>query len=205
MKEWRAFAAAGLVLAVVMTAWIARASEGRRSMAECDGALFRKDYVEAIVFARAAAEARCPLCSAPELGYARLYSIAKDAEGRGDDGTAIAAWRAVRAAALGTAIFDSTSKRERADLEIARLGHRIDAAAAAAGSMASPAASEERLRAAQAAHDVPNGTTFVVIGAGGILFLLFAFRFVRARGSKTADLAAAIAGIALAAFGALLF
>src|SRR5687768_5031256 len=104
--RWRELAAAGLAVAVIVTAWIARASEGRRALAECDGALFRKDVVEAIVFARAAAEARCPLCSAPDLGYARLYAIAKEAETRGDDITAIAAWRAVRAATLGTAVFD---------------------------------------------------------------------------------------------------
>src|SRR5688572_462216 len=204
--RWRTFAAAGLAGIVIATAWIARAMEGDRVLRECDGAVFRKDFVEAIVFARAAAEARCPFCSAPEIGYARLYAIAKDAETRGDDVTAIAAWRAVRAAALGTVVFDAApARRERADVEIARLGHRIDAAAAAAGNMASPAASEERLRAAQAAHDVPNGTTFLVIAIGGVLFLFFAVRFARARGVKTADLAGAIAGAVVAACGVLLF
>jgi hypothetical protein len=204
--RWRAFAAAALALAVIVTAWIARASEGRRALAECDGALFRKDVVEAIVLARAAAEARCPFCSAPDLGYARLYSIAKDAETRGDDVTAIAAWRAVRAAALGTTVFDTASaRRERADVEIARLGHRIDAAAAAAGNMASPAASEERLRAAQAAHAVPNGATFALLAIGGVLFLVSAVRFAAARGVRTADLAGAIAGAVVAACGVLLF
>ncbi len=204
--RWRAFAAAGLALVVLIAAWIARAAEGSRALAECDGALRRKDVVEAIVFARAAAEAKCPFCSAPELGYARLYSIAKDAETRGDDVTAIAAWRAVRAAALGTALFDATpARRERADVEIARLGHRIDAASAAAGNMASPAASEERLRAAQAAHDVPNGMAFVLVAIGGIAFLVSAIRFAIGRATKVPDLVGALAGAAVAACGVLLF
>lgn len=202
----RALYAVGLVLVVIVTAWIGRVSEGRRSVEVCDAAFARGDRVEAIVFARAAAEARCPWCSAPELGYARLYAIAKDAEGRGDDAIGVAAWRAVRAATLGSAIVDrSPARRERADAEIARLEHRIDAAAAAAGGTASPAATEERLRAALASSSVPSGTVFVFLALGGVLFLFGAVRFARARAFGPAELATSLAGAALATIGALLF
>lgn len=119
--------AVALALVVVVTAALARVSSGHRAVEECDAALARQDDVEAIVFARAAAEARCPGCEAPELGYARLEAIAKDAEGRGDLATAVAAWRAVRAATLATAVLDrAPARRERADAAIARLEHRIE-------------------------------------------------------------------------------
>jgi len=167
----------------------------------------RGDRVEAIVFARAAAEARCPWCQASELGYARLYAIAKEAESKGDDATAAAAWRAVRAAALGSSVLGiSPARRERADVEIARLEHKVDAAAAAAsGGAPSAAASEEKLRAALSRSPVPSGMVFVLVAAGGALFLLGAIRFVRAKTFRPTELALALAGAAIAALGVLVF
>ena len=198
--------AVALALVVVIAAWVARASEGRRSVEGCDAALARSNRVEAIVLARAAAEARCPWCEAPELGYARLYAIAKDAESRGDHPTAVAAWRAVRATTLATSVLDrSPARRERAEAEIARIEHRIDAAATAAGSAPSPAASEERLRAALATPSVPSGIVFALLAIGGALFALGAVRFVRARAFRVAELVVALAGGALAAAAVLLF
>lgn len=201
-----ALLAVGLALVILVAAWIARVYDGRRSLEACDAAIARGDRVESIVFARAAAEARCPWCTASELGYARLYAIAKDAEARADDVIAVAAWRAVRAATLASVVIDrSPARRERADVEIARLEHRIDAAAAAAGGIASPAATEERLRAALAVTTLPSATVFVLLTLGGTLFLFGAVRFVRAKGVRAQELAAAIAGGALAAAGVLLF
>jgi hypothetical protein len=195
-----------LVLVVIVAAWIGRVYEGRRSVEASDAAFKRGDRVEAIVLARAAADARCPFCEAPDLGYARLYAIAKDAESRGDDPTAVAAWRAVRAATLATAVIDTAvSRRERADAEIARLEHRIDAAAAAAGGTPSPAATEERLRIALAASTVPSGTVFLFVAVGGLLFVLGALRFVRVQVFRAVELAIALAGIGVAALGLLLF
>jgi hypothetical protein len=198
-----------LLVVVLITAWSGRVSEGRKSLEACDAAAKRGDRVEAIVFARAAAEARCPFCSAPELGFARLYAIAKEAESRGDDAIAVAAWRAVRAATLASVVLDTTpARRERADNEIARLEHRIDAAAAAAGGTASPAASEERLRVALAASTVPSTTVFVLLALGGVLFLVGGVRFVRAAGAATfgtASVVMAAAGAGVAIAGVLLF
>ena len=196
--------AVALALVVVIAALIARVSEGRRAVEGCDAALARQDYVEAIVLARAAAEARCPWCEAPELGYARLHAIAKDAESRGDPPTAVAAWRAVRAATLATSVLDrSPARRERADGEIARLEHRIDAATA--GSTPSPAASEERLRAALTTSLVPSGIVFALLAIGGALFAVGAVRFVRAGSFRGPDLVVAVAGGALAAAAVLVF
>jgi len=197
---------AALALLVVVTAWITRIREGNRALAACDEALARADRVEAIVFARAAAEARCPTCTSSELGYARLYAIAKDAEARGDHAEAVAAWRAVRAAALGTIVLDrSPSRRQRADVEIARLEHRIDMAAAAAGGTPSPAATEERLRAALATNPVPSSAVFAFLALGGALFLAGAVRFARSKTLAWGELAIAATGIVLAAVGVLIF
>jgi len=201
-----ALAAAALALVVILVAWASRVQEGRRSLAAADAALQRGDPIEAIVLARATAEARCPLCEAPELGYARLYAIAKDAEGRGEDATAVAAWRAVRAATLATSILDtSPARRERADVEIARLEHRIDLAAAAAGGTPSPAAAEETLRVALTTSTVPSGTVFSLLAIGGALFAAGAFRFVRASAVRWGELAIALAGGAVAAAAVLFF
>jgi len=166
----------------------------------------RGDRVEAIVFARAAAESRCPLCSASDTAYQRLETIAKESEARAEDTVAVAAWRAVRAASLSSALFDTnTARRQRADQEIARLEHRIDlAAAATGGSPASPAANEERLRAALQASSVPGTPVFLLLTAGGALFLFGAYRFVSTSRKMTDALSAAL-GIGVACLGLSLF
>jgi len=209
-------------LTAVAVAWTGRVSDGRRALAECDAAIERGDRFEAVMSARAAAEARCPLCAAPEQGFARLERIAKDAEGRGDDATAHAAWRATRAALLATAGLQTRGDaREHAEREIARFGQRLAAAGAAdttsttsttpapgttPGSASGPpeAASEARLRASLAERDVPSGWTAALLGAGGLLFVYAAARFASARGARV-DLAIATAGAAIAVAGALLF
>lgn len=194
-----------IAVAVLGAAWAGRAAEGKRSLADADAALARGDKLEAILAARAAAEARCPSCSAPEQGYARLEAIAKDTEHRGDDVTAFAAWRSIRAATLASAIFAVESERRaHAEQEIARLGHRIHLASTAAGTTPAPAASEERLRATLAENTVPHGSAFAVIGVGGLVFVFFAWRFTTAKG-KRADAAVAAAGAAMSTLGALLF
>ena len=92
-------AAVALVsLVAIGIAWAGRVAEGRRALADADSALERGDATEAIFAARIAGEARCPGCTAPDEGFARLEKIARAAEARGDDTTAFAAWRATRAA-----------------------------------------------------------------------------------------------------------
>lgn len=202
-----ALLAALLAFVVLCVAWASRVGEGKRALADCDSARTRADWAEAVMFARAAAEARCPAFCVSELGFARLYAIAKDAESRADDPTAFAAWRAVRAASLATAVLDvHAPKRERADQELARIGHRMDAAAAAAGAPASPAASEERLRATLAGSNPASGTTYLLLAIGGLFFFGGGARFVSAKKAfARTDLALSLAGAAVAACGALLF
>jgi hypothetical protein len=194
-------------LVVVAIAWTGRISEGRRAVADADSALERGDLPEAILAARIAGEARCPGCSAPDEGFARLEKVAHDAEARGDDVTAFAAWRATRAALLATAVTTSgTARRLRADAEVARFAHRLDAAAVAAGATPTPAAAEDRVRAALAESDVPGAATFALVGLGGIVFLAAGARFAAAKTRRNlTELGLALAGAAVAAAGALLF
>lgn len=201
-----AIAAIVVVLCVFGVSWAARASEGRRALLDADTALARGDTFDAIMAARTAAEARCPACSAPEEGFARLERIARDAEGRGDDAVAFAAWGAVRAALLATAGASTTSERRtKAETEIARFGRRIDAAAVVSGAPPTAAAADDKLRAALAEHDVPGGATFATIAIGAVVFFWGALRFVLAQAAKKADLMAAAAGIAVAIAGAAAF
>jgi hypothetical protein len=195
------------LLVVLGIAWWGRSSEGRRALVECESALERGDTIDAILAARVAAEARCPACAAPDEGFAKLEHIAKDVEARGDDATAFASWRAARAALLATSSFSTSSeRRSHAEIEVARFAHRIDAAAVAAGAAPTPAAAEERLRTALAASDLPSGTTFALVGLGGIVFLVAATRFAMGRKeARRTELGVAVAGAAVAVAGALLF
>jgi hypothetical protein len=196
-----------LALVTLAIAWAGRAAEGRRALVDADAALERGDVTEAILAARIAAEARCPGCGAPDEGYSKLEKIARDAEARGDDTTAFAAWRATRSALLATAVTSTSStRRAHADAEIARFAHRLDAAAVGAGSSPTPAAAEDRVRAALTDSDVPGGATFALVGLGGLVFLAGAARFAMAKSKASrTDLGLAIGGAAVAAAGALLF
>jgi hypothetical protein len=194
-------------LVAVGIAWAGRVAEGRRALADADSALERGDTTEAILAARIAGEARCPGCTAPDEGFARLEKIARDAEARGDDTTAFAAWRATRAALLATAVTNSASTRRiHADAEIARFAHRLDAAAVAAGATPTPVAAEERVRAAMSESDVPGAATFALVGLGGLVFLVAGARFATAKTKRNVtELGLALGGAAVAAAGALLF
>jgi len=195
----------GIVLAI---AWSGRIGEGRRALAECEAALLRGDAVDAVLAARVAAEARCPTCSAPGEALAKLEKIAKDAEARGDDATAFAAWRAERAALIATSGTSTVSdRRSRAEVEVARFAHRLEASAVAGGAAPTAAAAEDKLRTGLAANDLPSGMVFALVGLGGLVFLAAAARFAMARPDSrgAVDLGLAVAGAAVAAFGALLF
>jgi hypothetical protein len=200
MKD--ALVAVAVAAVVIAVAWGARVYEGRRALSDANAAIARGDFVEAVLAARSAAEARCPTCTAPDAGFAKLETIARDTELRGDEMTAFSAWRAARAAALSTGRVD---QRTRADVEIARLGHRLDIAATVAGARPTPAAGEDRMRAALAANDVPSNTTFAVVLAGAALFLYGALRFAFAKTARRIEAVVAAAGIAVACAGLVLF
>lgn len=195
---------AAIALAVLTTAWVQRVSEGRHALAAAGSAIQKGDRTEAIVLARASAEARCPFCEAPELACGLLDAIAKEAEAEGDLHTAIAAWRAIRSATMGT-FGPSAARRGLADSELARLEHRMGAAAVARGGGAAAALSEEKLRDALSATTMPSGGVFAIVGAGMVLFAIGAIRFARARAFQPTALALALVGGALAAAGVLFF
>jgi hypothetical protein len=203
----RILAVALVTLMALGIAWAGRLEEGRNAIASADAALARGDLTEAIFYARIAAEARCPSCGAPDEGFARLETIARDAEARGDDATAFAAWRAAHAAILTTAVTTAASpRRTRADAEVSRFAHRIEAASVAAGANPTPAAAEPRLREAFAASPMPSGLTFGLVSLGGLVFLAAGARYALSKAvRRTADLGLAVLGAAVATVGALLF
>jgi hypothetical protein len=96
------FLALFVVGSVLLVATVRQVAVGARAIRACDDARERGDERGALTFAHRAAEARAPGSPYPEMGYARLRSIARSAESRADLGTAQAAWMAVRAAALAT-------------------------------------------------------------------------------------------------------
>ena len=77
-------------------------SAGAAAASESGAALARGDARMAIACARTAAEAAVPFSPYPEEGYARLESIARSAEQKGDLDVAGFAWRAMRSAATAT-------------------------------------------------------------------------------------------------------
>jgi hypothetical protein len=118
---------AALIGVTVLVAGAGRQlSLGSRALLDCDVALERDDERAAIAHARAAAEAVLPGSPYPARGYERLDRIARAAEGRGDDLTAMAAWRAMRAASTETRglLVGSAEWRARADEGIARAATR---------------------------------------------------------------------------------
>jgi hypothetical protein len=200
--------AMALTLVVFAVAWAGRVSEGQRALADADAAIAHGNMFEAIALSRAAAEARCPGCTASEAGFSRLETIAKLAELRADDETALSAWRAARAASIASGVFRvHTAQREHADAEIARLGHRASVADAAQRSP-SQAVGEEHLAAMLGASTVPTGATYGLVGVGAMAFLVGAIRFTRqhaAAGSSAWNLVLCAGGFVVAICGALFF
>lgn len=203
----RAAELATLVLAaVLLVGWVVQRAEGNAAADAADAARARGDRVETIVQARRAAMARCPGCAGPARGYRTLEQVAREAEGKGDDASAVAAWQAIRASTLATVVLDPEStRRSQADTQIARLEHRLDMAGAAAGGQAAPAATETRLQTALATPTLPSTALFVVLALGAAVFALGAIRFVRTKPASPRDAALALAGILGAAAGVLLF
>jgi hypothetical protein len=96
-------ALAALALASVLSIGIVRqVTIGARAMQASDQAADAGDARGAIDGARSAAEALLPGSPYPRRGLERLAQIGRDAEARGDDAIAAAAWRAMRAAVTET-------------------------------------------------------------------------------------------------------
>ncbi|MEO6420862.1 MAG: hypothetical protein ABIP39_15725 [Polyangiaceae bacterium] len=171
------------VLFVVLAGGAHARSVGARAMRESDEAFAKGDLPTAIVRAHAAAEAVVPTSPYPARGYARLDTIARDAESRGDDASAAAAWRAMRSAAMATRT--SEPWLERANQGISRVGARIarspDDAARCVGStdaICDSSAIEKRIETALAEDDTPSTLTFLLLGSGSLLFFFGAARLL---------------------------
>jgi hypothetical protein len=108
VRRRRILALAAALVTVFLVFAVRQIVVGERAMARSDAALERGDLRAAIASGRQAAEALLPGSPYPARGHARLAQIARDAEARGDDALAGAAWRAARAAAVETrALFVS--------------------------------------------------------------------------------------------------
>lgn len=159
----RGLVAAAVLVAATAALWTTQAQQGTRELARAEAAHRRGDVRLAIEHARAAAFARCPGCRAPDGARTLLERIAVDAEKKGDDESAIAAWRAVRAGELSRR--SPGAARGRAEAELARLLHRREAATATPGTPAPAAAAEASLRAVHAAEPSRAGARLLLAGA----------------------------------------
>jgi hypothetical protein len=97
--------------------------EGRSELASSEAAWAAGDSFGAAAHARAAARAYVPYASYVRSAYRKLRFIAVQSEARGDPEAALFAWRAMRAAAIGSRTVLGAHDRERAaaDAAIARL------------------------------------------------------------------------------------
>jgi hypothetical protein len=213
--RWAIGAAMALGL-LLLVATVRQIREGGRASAESDAALARADTATAIARARAAAEALAPGSPYPARGYARLEAIARDAEVHGDEATATAAWRAMRAAALETraAGADADGWRRLGDEGLARVGSGagpwVGGVGAGAGMRAGAAASSEVratepvLRAALARDDTPPTWRFALLAAAAASFFggtaRLAWIGADAAAVKRARLAASAAALGLALY-----
>ncbi len=145
----RAAAIAAVVVASIVVVAAARESSlGSAELAQAQAAAAKADWPGAILHARAAAEAVAPASPWPERGLSRLEAIGKDAEARGDEETALLAYGALRAAAIGArSPWSSRSEwRSHAESGLARIaatGDRGGIVRSGAGARASTPAGDK--------------------------------------------------------------
>jgi hypothetical protein len=190
MTESRSRVAQALFVVAVVVAlaswkeWVT----GRDEVATADAAAARSDWVGAITHARAAAEALSPGSPWTRRGWLRLEAVGHDAEARGDDATALAAYSAMRAAALATrgVLSGSGAWQTKADEGLARV----------AGSQRTlgPHVSSESMLEALRSGETPSEARLAAMSLaslavlGGLGWLALA-----ADGSKAARIAKAVA------------
>ena len=170
--EGRAGLARAAALAAVVTVGVVgvvTAREVATSQAEvvaADAASRKSDWAEAIVHARAAAEAVAPGNPWPERGRQRLEAIGHDAEARGDDATALLAYGAMRAAALASRGPGSGADRwrQKAEEGLARV-------ASARRDVAAPQADAGVMLDALHDTEPPATWTLVLLAASGLAML----------------------------------
>lgn len=206
-RAWLVGAGAALALtALVGAAASHEAEEGARAMRASDAALAAKNPELAVAEAYLAATHVAPLSPWSDRGYARLQTIADDAEARGDDDLAETAWHAIRSAEVATSgpLSGNPARRRRAELALGRIdARRMLVLAARTPGLARP--SEGALAKAHGEDGAPRASTLVSLGGGSLLAVVCALALVRAgsRGGRGAVAAACgfavgLAGVTLA-------
>jgi hypothetical protein len=189
--------AALVVVAALAVLTVRETSVGRLEVAAADEAADRSDWPEAVVHARAAAEALVPGSPWPERGWRRLEAIGHDAEARGDDPTATLAYAAMRAAALATRAPGSGSDRwrARADEGLARV-------ASSRRDVAGPHATAEAMLDALRENEPPATWRVALLAAAGLAMLggLARIAWLPAAEAARARLAQAVAAAGAVAY-----
>jgi hypothetical protein len=179
MRPWMARAAWCLVGAALLLAGAAFrvVAEGRAELAASDAAWAAGDGLRAAVHARAAARAYAPFAPHVQPAYRRLRAIAQDCEGKGDVESALFAWRAIRAAAIGSRSILSSHARQReaADTAIARLEASSRPASAAGQEVPTPSDRTDvepaRAYAVLAVETPPRAPWGALLVAGAVLWV----------------------------------
>ena len=194
MTGARAAALAALVVVAATAVLTGRElAVGQAEVTAADTAAARSDWGEAVVHARAAAEALVPGSPWPARGWGRLEAIGHDAEARGDDATAMLAYGAMRSAALATRAPGSGSDRWRTKAEDALA--RVASYRREVGAPAAPAAS---MLDALRETEPPPTVTLALLALAGVAMLGGLARLAWAGGERAAQVLAAIGFVAYA-------
>jgi hypothetical protein len=158
--------------------------DGRAELAASDAAWRTGDALGATVHARSAARAYVPLAPHVPAAYRRLRAIAQDCEGRGDVESALFAWRAIRAAAIGSRSIFTAHDRQRqvADEAIVRLSTSTRGRSPPSD-RATDAAS---IPSALAADPPPRAAWAALIVVGAALWVAAGYRLTAALGEDKA-------------------
>jgi hypothetical protein len=186
----------GLLMSITTTREL---NAGAAALTDSDGAVARGDYATGTLRARDAAEAVAQGSPYPGEGYRRLEAIARAAEARSDERTAVAAWGAMRSAATATSspLRSTDAWRALADDGLVRAGSH------AAPDAAEAHASEATLRTALAHEDAPSTGLLGLLGLGALAFfagcgrLALAARSFGALAQEKLALVAVVAGAVL--------
>jgi hypothetical protein len=195
-RAGRMGAAAGLVVVAVLGVATARElGVGQREVEAADAAAGRSEWPEAVLHARAAAEALVPGSPWPARGWTRLEAIGHDAEARGDDPTALLAYGAMRAAALATRAPGAGAEawRGRAEDGLARV-------AASTRSPTGPRTTSDAMLDALRGNEPPPTARLVLLAAAAAAMLGGLARLAWASSPSKARLAQAVAALGLVGY-----
>jgi hypothetical protein len=196
----RAVALVLLVLStVILVAVLREGSISEEEAAAADVAATKGDWPGTIAHARASAEAYVPGSPWPERSLRRLAAVGHDAEARGDEGTALLAYGAMRTAVVATR---SPGGRGRAHWR----------AEAEEGLARVAAAHQEVMRPRDAppaaidfhGEDVPTDTSLAILAVAALTTLGGLGRLVLGAPGRGARIAQVVALAGFVAFAAVL-